>query len=54
MLQLYLLKIRYQFNYRILSSVVHTFSIENDAEIFPAHYTCKIADKGFKMVFYDE
>ncbi len=24
--------------------------MENDAEIFPAHYTWKIAEKGFKMV----
>jgi hypothetical protein len=23
--------------------------IENDAEIFPEHYTWKVADKGFKM-----
>jgi hypothetical protein len=29
--------------YRILSSIVHTFYIENDAEILPAHYTCKVA-----------
>ncbi len=27
------------------------FYIENDAEIFPAHYTCKVAQKGFKMAF---
>ncbi len=27
------------------------FCIENDAEIFPAHYTWKVADKGFKMAF---
>ncbi len=25
--------------------------IENDAEISPAHYTWKIAEKGFKMAF---
>ncbi len=25
--------------------------IENDAEIFPAHYTCKVAKKEFKMAF---
>jgi hypothetical protein len=25
------------------------FYIENDAEIFPAHYTWKVAEKGFKM-----
>ncbi len=29
----------------------HFFCIENDAEIFPAHYTWKVADKGFKMAF---
>jgi hypothetical protein len=23
--------------------------MENDAEIFPAHYTWKVAEKGFKM-----
>ncbi len=27
------------------------FYIENDAEIFPAHYTWKVAEKGFKMPF---
>ncbi len=27
------------------------FLIENDAEIFPAHYTWKVAEKGFKMAF---
>ncbi len=37
--------------YRILSSIVHTFYIENDAEIFPAHYTWKVAEKGFKITF---
>ncbi len=25
------------------------FNIENDAEIFPAHYTWKVAEKGFKV-----
>jgi hypothetical protein len=34
--------------YRILSSIVQVFYIENDAEIFP---TGKVAEKGFKMVF---
>ncbi len=33
----------------ILSSIVPTFYIENDAEIFPVHYTWKVAEKGFKM-----
>jgi hypothetical protein len=35
--------------YRILSSIVCTFCIENEAELFPAHYTWKVADKGIKM-----
>ncbi len=30
-------------------SIVHTFYTENDAEIFFAHYTWKVAEKGFKM-----
>ncbi len=30
---------------------MHTFYIENDAEIFPAHYTWKVAEKGFKIAF---
>jgi hypothetical protein len=30
---------------------VHTFGIENDAEIFPAHYTWKVTEKRFKMAF---
>jgi hypothetical protein len=30
---------------------VRTFYIEKDAEIFPAHYTWKVAEKGFKMAF---
>ncbi len=38
--------------YCILSSIVHTFIfIENYAEIFPVHYTWKVAEKGFKMAF---
>ncbi len=40
--------------YRILSSIVHTFLvfyIENDAEIFLAHFTWKVAEKGFKVAF---
>jgi hypothetical protein len=37
--------------YRILSSILHYFYIENDAEIFPAHYTWKVAEKGFNMAF---
>ncbi len=27
------------------------FYIENDAEMFPAHYTWKVAEKGFKIAF---
>jgi hypothetical protein len=27
------------------------FCIENDAEIFPGHYTWKVAEKGVKMDF---
>ena len=34
--------------YRVES---HFFYIENDAEIFQAHYTWKVAEKGFKMAF---
>jgi hypothetical protein len=30
---------------------VRTFYIENDAEIFPVHFTWKVAEKGFKMAF---
>jgi hypothetical protein len=29
----------------------HFFYIENDAEIFSAHYTWKVGEKGFKMAF---
>ncbi len=27
------------------------FCTENDADIFPAHYTWKVAEKGFKIAF---
>ncbi len=37
--------------YSILSSILHTFYIENDAEIFPANYTRKVAEEGFKIAF---
>jgi hypothetical protein len=30
---------------------VCTFFIENNAEIFPAHYSWKVAEKRFKMAF---
>ncbi len=29
----------------------HFFTWKNDAEIFPVHYTWKVAEKGFKMAF---
>ncbi len=28
---------------------MHFFTWENESEIFPAHYTWKVAEKGFKM-----
>ncbi len=39
------------FEYRIYWVLCAHFDIENDAEIFPAHYTWKEAEKGFKMAF---
>ncbi len=30
---------------------MRTFYIESDAEIFPVHYTWKVAEEGFKMAF---
>ncbi len=35
--------------YCILSSIVCTILHGNDAEIFPAHYTWKVTEKGFQM-----
>ncbi len=32
-------------SYRILLSIACIFYIENDAEIFPAHYTWKVAER---------
>jgi len=38
--------------YTILLGIVHTFFYkENYAEIFPVHYTCKVAEKGFNRAF---
>jgi hypothetical protein len=37
--------------YFIKSSIVCPFYIKNDAEIFPAHHTWKVAEKGFKISF---
>ncbi len=34
--------------YRVLFALWY---IKNDAEIFPAHYTLTVAEKGFKMAF---
>ncbi len=31
--------------------IFYTFYIENDAEIFPAYYTWKVVEKGFKIAF---
>jgi hypothetical protein len=39
------LKVPYYIEYSAL------FYIENDAEMFPAHYTWKVAEKEFKMAF---
>jgi hypothetical protein len=30
---------------------VHTFFIENDAEISPAHYTMKVVEEGLNVAF---
>jgi hypothetical protein len=30
--------------YHILLSIMHTFYIENDAEILPEHFTWKVAE----------
>jgi hypothetical protein len=35
--------------YHILLSIVCTFYMGNDAEIFPPHNTWKVAEKGFKI-----
>jgi hypothetical protein len=44
--------VQWESEYCILSSISsHFFYIENDAEIFLAHYTWKVAEKGFKMAF---
>ncbi len=40
--------VTYTIFYRVQCAL---FFIKNYAEIFPAHYTWKVADKGFKMVF---
>jgi hypothetical protein len=37
--------------YCILSRECALFFLENDAEIFPEHYTRKAAEKVFKMAF---
>ncbi len=50
-MQLYCTEVGLLITYCILSSIVPLFYIENDAEIFPAHYTWKVTEKGFKMAF---
>ncbi len=38
--------------YTVFDRVLCTlFYIENDAEILPAHYTWRVAEKGFKIAF---
>jgi hypothetical protein len=44
-------EVRHLINYCILSIKRALFYIENYAEIFPAHYMWKVAEKGFKMAF---
>ncbi len=34
--------------YQVLCALSY---IENDAEIFPVHNTCNVAEKGFKIAF---
>ncbi len=34
--------------YQVLCTLLY---IENDAEMFPVHYTWKVAEKGFKIAF---
>jgi hypothetical protein len=39
---------------RVVSSILYFIeysALENDVEIFPAHYTWKVPEKGFKMAF---
>jgi hypothetical protein len=43
-----------QWTYKIpyfIEYSAHFFCTENDAEIFLAHYTWKLAEKGFKVAF---
>ena len=35
----------------VIEYSVHFFYNENDAEIFPEHYTWKVTEKGFKIAF---
>jgi len=44
----YICKCRCTIFYRVWGGL---FYIKNDAEIFPAHYTLKVAEKGFKIAF---
>ena len=36
---------------RFLQVQCALFDMQNDFEIFPAHYTWKVAEEGFKMAF---
>jgi hypothetical protein len=36
--------------YHILSSILCTFYMQNDAEKYPAHYTWQVAGKGFRWL----
>ncbi len=40
--------IREKYHYNLYTNL---FYIENVAEIFPAHYTWKVIEKGFKIAF---
>jgi hypothetical protein len=40
------------YKYCNLPSIAHTFYIVNEAEIFPAHYTWKIAEKGYNLMAF--
>ncbi len=48
-------KFKFQFLCRIFTAFYRVWCtllcIENDTEIFPAQYTWKVAEKGFKMAF---
>jgi hypothetical protein len=51
LVNLFVLNCKYACIYCILKSIVCTFYIKNDAEIFPVHYTWKVAQKGYNLMF---